>query len=256
MIDVGQGDGIALRTPQGKWIVIDAGPASPSFDAGAKRMVPYLLRRGVRTIDAFIITHPDLDHFGGARSLIEMLRVKTVYDPGIPVAKATYDSVLSSAARRASAWQTVRGGTRLIFDDVMLDFLHPDTILLDASEAANDYSAVFRLRYGRFAALFLGDVSTVVEDELVRRHGRELDIDLLKVGHHGSRTSTGAELIAQTTPAIALVSAGRRNRYRHPNPGVLERLRQNGVQVLRTDLQGSIKLEITEDGRMVARVGQ
>jgi competence protein ComEC len=256
MIDVGQGDGIALRTPHGKWIVVDAGPASPTFDAGAQRMVPYLLRRGVRTIDAFIITHPDLDHFGGARSLIEMLRIKTIYDPGIPVAKASYDSVLWSAARRATSWQQLRSGSRLIFDDVMLDFLHPDTILLDASEAANDYSAVFRLRYGHFSALFLGDVSTAVEDALVQRHGRALDVDLLKVAHHGSSTSTGAELIAQTTPALALISVGRRNRYRHPNARVIERLEAQGVQVMRTDLQGSIKLEITGAGRMFARVGQ
>jgi competence protein ComEC len=256
MIDVGQGDGIALRTPHGKWIVVDAGPASPTFDAGARRMVPYLMRQGVRTVDALIITHPDLDHFGGARALIEMLRIKTIYDPGIPVAKASYDSVLWSAARRATSWQQVRSGSRLVFDDVTLDFLHPDTVLLDASEAANDYSAVFRLTYGRFSALFLGDVSTAVEDALVQRYGRAVDVDLLKVAHHGSSTSTGAELLSQTTPRIALISVGRRNRYRHPNPQVIDRLLAAGAHVLRTDLQGSVSLQITVDGGITARVGQ
>ncbi len=256
MIDVGQGDGIAIRTPNDRWIVVDAGPASPSFDAGARFMVPYLLRRGVRTIDALVITHPDLDHFGGARAVIERLRVQTVYDPGVPVAKATYDSALASAARRGSKWLEVRSGTRLVFDDVTLDFLHPDTILLDASEAANDYSAVFRLRYGRFSALFLGDVSTTIENALVSEFGRELDIDLLKVAHHGSSTSTGAELLSQTTPRIALISVGRRNRYRHPNPQVIDRLLAAGAHVLRTDLQGSVSLQITVDGGITARVGQ
>jgi competence protein ComEC len=256
MIDVGQGDGIAIRTPHDKWIVVDAGPASPSFDAGEKRMVPYLLRKGVRTIDALIITHPDLDHFGGARSIIEMLRVHHVYDPGVPVAKALYDSLLISAARRRTSWSTVRSGARLVIDGVTLDFLSPDTVLLDASEMANDYSAVFRLQFGRFSALFLGDVSTVIEERLTARYGDELDIDLLKVGHHGSSTSTGAELLTQTSPRIALVPVGRRNRYRHPNPQVIERLELSGATILRTDLQGSVSLQIARNGGIVARTGQ
>ena len=256
MIDVGQGDGIALRTPRGKWILVDAGPASPSYDAGEKRIVPYLLRKGVRTIDALIITHPDLDHFGGARSVIEMLRVQNVYEPGVPVAKALFDSLIVSAGRRGAQWHHVRSGTRVVIDDVALDFLYPDSISLDASEAANDFSAVFRLRFGRFSALFLGDVSTVVEEQLVRRYGDGLDIDLLKVGHHGSATSTGAELLTQTTPAVALVPVGRRNRYRHPNPGVLERLDAAGVRVLRTDTQGSVSLHIARSGAILVRTGQ
>ena len=139
---------------------------------------------------------------------------------------------------------------------VTLAFLHPDSLLLDASEAANDYSAVFRLSYGTFSALFLGDVSTAVEDALVARHGRELDVDLLKVAHHGSGTSTGAALLSQTTPALALVPVGRRNRYRHPNPQVISRLEAAGVRVLRTDLDGSITVKITARGRIAARTGQ
>lgn len=256
MIDVGQGDGIALRTPRGKWILVDAGPASPTYDAGEKRVVPYLLRRGVRSIDAFIITHPDLDHFGGARSVIEMLRVRRVYEPGVPVAKALFDSLLVSAQRRGTEWQHVRSGARLVIDDVALEFLAPDSITVDASEAANDFSAVFRLRFGRFSALFLGDVSTAVEERLVDQYGHGLDIDLLKVAHHGSRTSTGAELLTQTTPVVALLPVGRRNRYRHPNPGVLERLDASGARVLRTDVQGSVTLQIARNGAILVRTGQ
>ena len=256
MIDVGQGDGIAIHTPDGKWIVVDAGPASPSFDAGEKRMVPFLLREGVHTIDGLILTHPDLDHFGGARSIIRMLRVRNVYEPGVPVAKELFDSLLVAAAQRQTAWRTVRSGLTLRFGDVTFEFLHPDTLLLDASEAANDYSAVFRLGYGKFSALFLGDVSTQVEEALVARFGRRLDVDLLKVAHHGSATSTGAALLRQATPAVALVPVGRRNRYRHPNPAVIERLEWAGAEVLRTDQQGTVSLQITPDGRIRARTGQ
>jgi competence protein ComEC len=257
MIDVGQGDAIALRTPRGRWILVDGGPASQQFDAGERHVVPFLLEHGVRTIDAFIITHPDLDHFGGARAIVSMLNVKTVYDPGVPVAKATYDSLLITAARRGTTWQRVRSGTSLEFDGVSLQFLHPDTILLDASEAANDYSAVFRLSYGTFSALFTGDVSSDVEHVLLARYGRDLDIDLLKVGHHGSSTSTSAEMLAVTTPDVALLSVGRRNRYRHPNAGVLERLEESGALILRTDLQGNVSLRISgRSGAIVARVAQ
>ena len=256
MIDVGQGDGIAIRTPHDKWIVVDAGPASPTFDAGEKRVVPFLLRKGVRDIDALILTHPDLDHFGGARAVIRSLRVHDVYEPGVPIDKELFDAMLRAAAERSTAWRIVRSGVTLEVDGLAVEFLHPDTVLLDASEAANDYSAVFRLTYGRFSALFLGDVSTAVEEMLVARYGASLDVDLLKVAHHGSATSTGAVLLSQTTPQVALVPVGRRNRYRHPNPGVIERLQQAGVQVLRTDLQGTVSLQITADGRIMARTGQ
>ena len=256
MIDVGQGDGMAVRTPRGRWIIVDAGPASPTFDAGEKRVVPYLLRRGVRTIDAMIITHPHLDHFGGARALIEMLHVQAVYDPGVAVANSGYDDLLETAARHGTQWRTVRDGTRLEIDGVVIDFLHPDTIRLDASADPNDYSAVFRLAYGQFSALFLGDASTAVEEQLAQRHGRFIDIDLLKVGHHGSSTSTGAELLNQSTPDLALISAGRRNHYRHPSPEVIERLVEAGIPVLRTDLEGNIAVLVSRNGRMEARSGQ
>lgn len=256
MIDVGQGDGIAIRTPDDHWIVVDAGPASPTFDAGEKRIVPFLMRKGVRVIDALILTHPDLDHFGGARSVVRLLRVNAIYEPGVPVAKELYDSLLQTALHRHTGWRRVRTGAAMRFGQVSLEFLHPDTVLPEASEAANDYSAVFRLTYGEFSALFLGDISTVVEDALVSRYGSRLDVDLLKVAHHGSGTSTGAVLLSQTTPAVALVPVGRRNRYRHPSPAVIERLEAAGAVVFRTDDEGTVSLQITKNGRVRARTRQ
>jgi competence protein ComEC len=256
MIDVGQGDGLAIRTPRGKWIVVDAGPASPTYDAGEKRVVPFLMRKGVREIEALVITHPHLDHFGGVPAVIDMLGVKKIYDPGVPVAAALYDSVLMHAARRGTQWETVRSGSRISIDDVALEFMHPDTLLIDASEDPNDYSAVFELRFGSFSALFLGDVSTIVEKGLVERYGTNLNIDLLKVAHHGSSTSTGAELLSQATPSVALVPVGRRNHYRHPSPLVIERLEAIGARVLRTDQQGTVSLQISKNGAILVRTAQ
>ena len=219
-------------------------------------MVPYLIRRGVRTIDALIITHPDLDHFGGAAAIIRTLSVQSAYDPGVPVGKALYDSLLLTAQRRRTLWQRVRTGTRIDIDGVQLDFLHPDTVLLDASESANDYSAVFQLHFGPFSSLFLGDVSTEVEAALLHRYGDRLDVDMIKVGHHGSRTSTSAELLRQASPAVAMISVGRRNFYRHPSPQVIERLEAAGVTTFRTDQQGSVLLQVATDGQVTVRVAQ
>jgi competence protein ComEC len=115
---------------------------------------------------------------------------------------------------------------------------------------ANDFSVVFRLAYGRFGALFLGDAPTAVENALVRVHGNALAADVLKVGHHGSRTATSDSLLAVVRPRVALVSAGARNRYGHPDPTVIDRLGRNGVLVLRTDRQGSLRVRVDGAGRV------
>jgi competence protein ComEC len=256
MIDVGQGDGIAVRTPRGKWIVVDAGPSSPTYDAGEKRMVPYLLRRGARNIDVLVVTHPHLDHYGGVRAIARSIGVRTLLDPGVSWPDPSYDSLLVGVARSGGAVKVVRAGNEVNLDGVKLTFLHPDTVLVDAVEDPNDYSAVFRLEFGRFSALFLGDASERVEARLMDRYGSGVDVDVLKVGHHGSGTSTSADFLKQVTPSVALIPVGRRNRYRHPDPRVLERLEAAGAEVFRTDVQGSITLVIGRNGAIEARTGQ
>lgn len=256
MIDVGQGDAVAIKTPGGKWILVDAGPASPDYDAGVRRVVPFLLRRGARSIDLLVITHPHLDHFGGARAILETFDVAAVFDPGVPAETNAYDSILVVAERRRTDWQRAYAGLTLNLDDVKLEFLHPDTILLDASKDPNDYSAVFRLSYGGFTALFLGDVSSEVEDRLMRRYGNTLDVDLLKVGHHGSNTSTSTEFLLETTPEVAMIGVGRRNRYRHPAPRVVDALDLAGAVVLRTDVQGNVTVRAHRNGRVQTLTAQ
>ena len=159
-------------------------------------------------------------------------------------------------ARTGGDVRIVRAGTEVNLDGVRLSFLHPDTVLLDAVHDPNDYSAVFRLDFGRFSGLFLGDASQEVEARLLERYGSRLDVDVLKVGHHGSGTSTSAEFLTQLTPSVALIPVGRRNRYRHPDPRVLERLAAAGAEVFRTDVQGSVTLMIGRNGRIEARTGQ
>lgn len=253
MIDVGQGDAVALRSPAGRWLLVDAGPVSERYDAGKQQVAPYLLRHGAASLAAVLISHPHLDHFGGLRAIAERLRVDAIVDPAMAVTNAHFDSLLAAAQQRRIPWLHARPDTRIEFDGVSIEFLAPERVVLDARADANEVSAVFRLSFGEFSALFLGDLPATVEAELVTRVGAGLDVDLLKVGHHGSAYSSSAELLLATTPAVALVSAGRRNRYGHPHPAALNRLELAGARVFRTDRDGSVVVRATRDGTMTVR---
>jgi competence protein ComEC len=250
VIDVGQGDAIAIRTPHGRWLLVDAGMRTDRSDMGERRVVPYLLRQGVRRIDLLLLTHAHADHIGGARAVLAAFDVAAVLDPGAPGASAQYLETLRAAAAEPAAWLAPRGGDLLVLDGVHLRFLFPGERLLDAPEDPNDYSLVFQLGYGEFGALFFGDAPVAVEEALVARHGRTLQAEVLKVGHHGSRTSTSSALLAAASPQLAVISVGRDNRYRHPSPEVLARLVRHGVPVLRTDERGSIVIRAWRSGRL------
>jgi competence protein ComEC len=247
VIDVGQGDAIAIRSPVGRWLLVDAGVARESYDAGARLVVPYLSRHGVTRLEGLILTHPDADHVGGAGAVLAALRPRWVADPGRPASKADYLALLRAAAGAGVPWLTARRGLELEVDGVRLEVLHPYRGV-DATDA-NEVSVVVRLVYGAFEALLTGDAPAEVERALVRRYGRRLESDVLKVGHHGSRTSTTGELLTATGATLALVSAGRGNRYGHPHRSVLGRLEAAGLSVARTDRHGSIVVRGTPGGR-------
>jgi len=254
-IDVGQGDALAIRTPNRRWVVVDAGPRSDRFDAGRARLVPFLRRQGVNSVSVLVLTHPHLDHFGGADALQQAIRTNMIIDPGASEPSNAYQALVRGAAAQRRTWRVARAGGSMEVDGVRIDFLHPDSASLDGARDANDLSVVFRLAYGEFAALFMGDAPETVENALVARLGRQLDVDVLKVGHHGSATSTGDSLLVRATPAVAVVSVGRRNRYGHPSPDVIDRLEGAGVRVMRTDLHGTIAIRAFRDGRLQVRSG-
>jgi competence protein ComEC len=249
-IDVGQGDAFAIRSPHGRWFMVDTGPATERFDAGRTIVAPYLLDRGARRIETIILTHPHADHIGGVRSLWQMFDTGPIFDPAIATAQPYYLDVLTAARQQRLSWFAARAGREIRFDDLTIQILAPADSLLDDVTDPNDLSVVLRLVYGDFAALFLGDAPRAVENRLVAAHGTRIESDLLKVGHHGSRTSTGDSLLQTVRPRLALVSVGRRNRYGHPNPAVLQRLEQYGVRVIRTDLRGSTIVRARPDGSM------
>lgn len=248
-LDVGQGDALLLRTPQGRWVLIDTGPRARGRDAGRRVIVPYLLRRGATRLDLMVLSHPDLDHIGGAPAVLRTLEVGAVVDPGLPVGKGIYVDLLEIAKEHGVPWDAVHSGQVLEIDDVKLTVLHPSAAFLNTTPppSANDASVVLMLEYGGFRSILTGDAPVEVE-EIITRNGWTRDIDVLKVGHHGSRTSTSWTFLAAARPEVALISAGAGNSFGHPHPEVMQSLAAAGVETFRTDQQGTLRVRVRGDG--------
>lgn len=246
-IDVGQGDAVAIRTPADRWILVDAGPRDEGFDAGERRVLPFLRSRGAARVEALVLTHPHADHIGGAPAVLGALPVGRVIDPGLPAGTPWYLDALRAAEARRVPWSEAREGRTLALDGVVVEFLWPRPGSLDFVADANKISAVIRVRYGGFSALLTGDAGDEEEAAILGRHP-ELRAQLLKAGHHGSRTSTSAALLDAVRPGLVVVSAGRRNRYGHPAPETLRRLEARGIPVARTDREGTVSVRVPAGG--------
>lgn len=239
MFDVGQGDAFGLRTPRGRWVVVDAGPPS-----GA-RLAADLRRAGVRTIDLLVLSHPDADHVGGAAVLLEAFPVGAVVGPGTVRGAGPWRDAVVRAVADGTPWRLASRGDSLSIDGVALRVLHPpqgDGVARDPNEA----SLVMEVAWRGVSILFTGDAPVSAERAVLDRLG---GVDVLKVGHHGSATSTDPALLDHIRPRVALVSVGRGNRYGHPDPGVLARLRERGVEIWRTDERGAVRLRVDPAGR-------
>jgi competence protein ComEC len=245
-VDVGQGDAAVLRTPNGHFVVIDAGPRDERFDAGESRVVPLLQREGADAIDVLVASHAHLDHVGGFGAVLRSLPVGTVVEPATPGADSTYREMLGAVGRSGAAWDAARRGEVFIVDSVQFTILHPDTTWSGWGFDLNDDSVVLLVRYGGFRAIFMGDAGEAPEAALQGRVGH---VDLLKVGHHGSRTASGAAWLRELSPTIAVLSVGSHNRYGHPSPDALQRLGAQHATIWRTDQEGTVT--VTTDGRHV-----
>ena len=253
-LDVGQGDALAIRSPGGRWILVDTGPRGPTYDAGERVVLPYLRRRGVARIEVLVLTHPDLDHIGGAEAVVRALDVGYVLDPAQATGKDAYVGVLEAASREAVPWLEARRDISISFDGVQISVLHPDGPTLESygGTDANAQSVVLLVRYGEFEALLTGDAPVEVEEAIL--DDLPSDLEVLKVGHHGSNTSTSSMLLARTSPEVAVISVGAGNRYGHPHADVLNRIMESGARVLRTDLSGDIVIRARRSGLYDVRV--
>jgi competence protein ComEC len=243
-LDVGQGDAAALRTPHGRWIVIDGGPRIPGDDAGRRVVVPFLRRHGVERLAVAVATHGDADHLGGLPAVVDAFDPEIVLEPGEPLGRPLYLEFLATVEASGARWHAARAGDRIELDGVVLQVLSPDTLWMRLPIDVNEHGVVLLVTYGDERLLFQADAGLPVEAWLAGRVGR---VELLKVGHHGSRTATSDAWLDELAPREAVISVGRRNRYGHPTAEVLGRLARHGVQVLRTDERGTITF--STDGR-------
>jgi competence protein ComEC len=246
MIDVGQGDAIGIRTSAGRWVLFDAGRDWRSGDAGRRDVVPYIARRGGE-LAGFVLSHPHSDHVGGAASVIEALRPRWYVDPGYAGGTSSYRASLLAARDVGTSWRRVRPRDSLQIDEVTITLLAPDSAWADSLRDPNDASTVARVRVGSITILLSGDAEEDEENWLLRHQRDLLDVDVLKVAHHGSSTSSTPEFLEAVSPRLALVSVGAGNLYRHPSDAVIRSLAAHGAVVMRTDRHGSIV--VRTDGR-------
>ena len=238
MIDVGQGDALALRTNRGNWILFDAGRSWQRGDAGRSVIVPYVRRRGGNVV-ALVLSHPHSDHVGGAASVVRWLTPAEVWDPAYVSPTRSYSHALRSIANSAIHWQRVDPGDSLVADGVVVNFLAPDSAWAAQLADPNEASAVAMARYGQVRFLLTGDAESA-EEQWLLQHGPSINADVLKVAHHGSSTSSGEAFLAAVSPRVALISVGAENAYRHPSQSVLDRLSRRRIPTLRTDRDGSV----------------
>jgi len=249
--DVGQGDATLVQFPDRSTLLVDTGGipfGGGGFDIGSRVVSPALWARGIRALDTLLLTHGDPDHIGGARAILDDFAPSHVW-AGIPVARHPGLRTVLDRAREAGARLEQRAvGDQMRFGGVRVRVLHPPPPDWERRRVRNDDSVVLELLYGNAAVLLMGDVGAAVERAIVPSL-TPAGIRILKVAHHGSRTSTSPELLARWRPQIAVISCGRGNTFGHPAPEVLDRLESIGAAIYRTDLDGQVTIDT--DGRHV-----
>lgn len=227
-LDVGQGDSCLIQTKTGKTILVDGGGnAKEEYDTGKRVLLPYLAEHQIGKIDCLMVSHADLDHIGGIIAVIEKVPVKKIILGKQFEENANLEKLLQVAKKRKVPVQVVEAGMKIkIEKDVMLDVLWPNTQNQITENGMNNNSFVFRLTYADVSMLFTGDIEKIAEERMLEQISLDLlKADILKVGHHGSKTSSNPEFVQVVKPKIALIGVGENNRFGHPNADVVARLK-------------------------------
>ncbi|KKW12895.1 MAG: Competence protein ComEC [Parcubacteria group bacterium GW2011_GWA2_49_9] len=242
-LNIGQGDAIFIESPTGVQLMIDGGPGSIVLRELGKVMPFY-----DRSIDMLMISNPDKDHMAGFLDVLDAYKVASVIEPGTVGASAEYKTLEEKIQKEKAVKITALRGQRIeLGGGAYFEVLFPDRDV--PGLATNDGSLVGRLVYGNTSVMFTGDAPQNIEGYLDSLDGKSLHSDVLKVGHHGSRTSTSQEFVGYVSPTYAVISAGTDNSYGHPHQETLDTLTQFGVQTLRTDMSGRIVME--SDGETI-----
>lgn len=231
-IDVGQGDSILIQCPDGTTLLIDGGKIWCYAFLG-----DYLHRAGVNKIDYLIVTHPHEDHYGGLVKILKTFKIDTILASGQRNTTKYYQQFMETVeSLEGVKYKLARAGNRYSFGDVELLIMHPSSRLPDSS---NNCSIIAKLIYGNESFLFAGDAEEEAELETLGR-GYNMKSTVLKVAHHGSRTSTDQYFLSRVSPREAVICVGKDNSFGHPTSQVLRRLKSRGIKIYRTDLDGTI----------------
>jgi beta-lactamase superfamily II metal-dependent hydrolase len=249
-LDVGQGDSILIKAPNGQTMLIDGGR---SISLASSVIIPQLKAWGASQVDVLVVTHPDADHISGLVGVLEGYPVKLAALTGDQHATQIYERLLTDIRDQHIEALQVRTGTVIPFDSaVKLDVLGPDDDFVNRDDT-NDGSIVIKLTYGQTSFLFTGDAE-FPENQAILRHNLDVRATVLKLGHHGSRSSTDESWLRAVQPQLGIISAGAGNSYGHPHPEVIAALNALGIQYIRTDEHGTIN--VASDGTQLRVTSQ
>lgn len=242
-LDVGQGDSILVQFPDGKNMLVDAG-----INESASTIINYLNNNGIKKLDYLVGTHPHEDHVGSLDAVIKEFEIGEVLMPKATTNTQSFRDVLTAIKNKGLQVTAAKAGICIINDgNLSVNILGPCGA---AYESLNNYSAVIKIKYGEVAFLLMGDAEALSEKEILAT-GADVRAQVLKVGHHGSQSSTAPEFLIAVNPEIAVISVGEGNDYHHPHQITLNKLQKAGITVLRTDQMGTII--ISADSRKIYR---
>lgn len=271
-IDVGQGDSILIRTPHGKTVLIDGGGTlsfgkpgdewrkrKEPYEVGRKLLVPLLKKRGVHRIDALFMSHGDTDHIGGLQAVLEEIPVKRIWFNGTLPNSEVSETLFQTALTKSIPLSPAYAGDTIPIDGVtQIRMLHPQAPVNKEAvrflEDQNESSLVFELSMYGSTFLFTGDIEDDAERSIVTQltesgadnNNSAVDRSVLKIAHHGSKTSSTEEWLRLWKPKVAVISVGRNNIYGHPHPSVTQRLQELSIPYLRTDRHGEVQFLVTK----------
>ena len=252
-VDVGQGDSTFIVTPKNETILIDGGGSlGTDFDVGESTLLPYILDRGYKKIDLMFVSHFDQDHIGGLFKILEELKVEKVCISKQEEDSENYQKFLNIVKEKNIQVLVVKKGDKIVLDNnLYFDILWPNDKQIEENKLNNN-AIVMKLNYNNFSTLFTGDIEKPAEEKILEiyKNSKILESDILKVAHHGSKTSTTDEFLNKVKPKIALIGVGKDNMFGHPSNTTIEKLEKMDIKIYRTDLNAEISICVNDKGQV------